>query len=81
MLGGAAPEEDIRISENMAALELAVMNGIPGAVLLDKLIAGESKYLTEKVRYVFSGVKEDGLKYIKCEHCNCLFGHECLQKS
>ena len=81
MLGGAAPEEDIRISENMAALELAVRNRIPGAVLLDKLIAGESKYLAEKVGYVFYGVKEDGLKYIKCEHCNCLFGHECLQKS
>ena len=80
MLGGAAPEEDIRISENMAALELAVRNKIPGAILLDKLITGESSHVRNKVKYMFSGVK-DGMKYIKCEHCNDLFGHECLQKS
>ena len=54
MLGGAAPEEDIRISENMAALELAVRNGSPAAILLDKLITGESKHLGDKVKYMFS---------------------------
>jgi hypothetical protein len=80
MLGGAAPEEDIRISENMAALELAVRSGIPGAILLDKLITGESKRLGDKVTYMFSGGTEGGLKYTKCEHCNNLFGHECLQE-
>ena len=79
MLGGAATEEDIRISENMAALELAVRNKIPGAILLDKLITGESSHVRNEVKYMFSGVK-DGMKYIKCEHCNDLFGHECLQK-
>ena len=76
MLGGAAPEEDIRISENMTALELAVRNRIPAAIFLDKLITGESKYLLDKVKYMFSGVK-DGMKYVKCEHCNGLLGHKC----
>ncbi len=64
----------------MAALELAVRNEIPGALLLEKLITADSKHLKDKVKYMFSGVKEGGLKYTKCEHCNNLFGHECLQK-
>ena len=80
MLGGAAPEEDIRISENMAALELAVSNRIPGAILLDKLITEGSTHLRNRVKYLFSGVQDD-MKFIKCEHCNDLFSHECLQKS
>ena len=77
---GAATEEDIRISENLAALELAVSNKFPGAILLDKLITGEPSNVRKKVKYMFSGLK-DGMKYIKCEYCNDLFGHECLQKS
>ena len=80
MLGGAAPEEDIRISENMAALELAVRNRIPGAVLLEKLITEGSVHLGNRVKYLFAGVKDD-MKFIKCEQCNDLFSHECLQKS
>ena len=64
----------------MAALELAVRNAIPGALLLEKLITADSKHLKDKVKYMFSGVKEGGLTYTKCEHCNNLFGHECLQE-
>ena len=64
----------------MAELELAVRNAIPGALLLQKLITADSKHLKDKVKYMFSGVKEGGLKYTKCEHCNNLFGHECLQE-
>ena len=79
MLGGAAPEGDIRISENMAALELAVRNGSPAAILLDKLITGESKHLGDKVKYMFSGLKHGMKRYTKCKRCNDLFGHECLR--
>ena len=79
MLGGAAPEENIRISENMAALELAVRNRIPGAILLDKLITGESKHLGDKVEYMFSGAKHGGKRYTKCERCYDMFNHECLR--
>jgi hypothetical protein len=74
------PNEDLSLGENMAALDLAVRNKKPAALLLEGYLADDWKYLDERIKFMFRGVQGNTRQHVQCTHCRARFGHQCLHE-
>ena len=74
------PDADLSLGKNMAALDLAVSSRKPAALVLQELLAADSRYLDERIKFMFRGVQGDTRQHVQCTHCKARLGHQCLHE-
>ena len=58
------PDADLSLGKNMAALDLSVNSRKPAALVLQEQLAANSRYLDERIKFMFRGVQGETRQHV-----------------
>lgn len=64
ILDSRVPDADLSLGKNMAALDLAVNSRKAAALVLQEQLAANSRYLDERIKFMFRGVQGNTRQHV-----------------